>query len=100
MLKKIEEARRQALKLHPDRNPGAEEAALFKLLPDARRRALNMVRTGTGAHSQPLARDEDKIRQAMEYRAAWYRVREEKRRQATEINEAHVQHETGMCCIS
>ena len=83
----IKEAyRRMAFKLHPDRNPGdASAVARFKLLPDARRRALNMVRTGPSVvyeQASGLAADPhaERIRQAEVYKAAVRRALEEKRR--------------------
>ena len=55
--------RRKALQLHPDLHPGdAAALAHFRLLPDARRRALGMARTGTcpgfasGPGFRPLTR--------------------------------------------
>ena len=76
--------REQALQLHPDRNPGdAEAEARFKLLPDARRRALNAVATGP-SFSDPgpdhqTAAQEARIRQAQAYKAAYWAAIEEKR---------------------
>ena len=74
----------------------------FRLLPDARRRALDMARTGTGpgfaselhaaaegykvygpgeSHWDPHA---DRLRQAQVYKAAVIRALEEKRRRRAE----------------
>lgn len=78
--------RRMALKLHPDRNPSAAAAETFKLLPDAKRRALNMARTGAGISDDDrrseveAQRREEMIRRAMEYKAAYRAALEEKRR--------------------
>tara|TARA_B110001452_G_scaffold140740_1_gene117036 strand:- start:265 stop:666 length:402 start_codon:yes stop_codon:yes gene_type:complete len=77
--------RRMALKLHPDRNPAAAAAELFKLLPDAKRRALNMARTGAGVADDKQSeveaqRREEMIRRAMEYKAAYRAVLEERHR--------------------
>ena len=87
----IKEAyRRKALQLHPDLHPGdAAALAHFRLLPDARRRALGMARTGTGpgfASEPGFATDPhgDRLHQAQVYKAAVIRALEEKRRRRAE----------------